>query len=443
MIEVLLSAATKLPNHLPLFIKVLTALIIIVIAAQLFGRAIRLIGQPAVVGEMIAGVVLGPTCFGYVWPEGAGWAFPDEIKPVLFIISNLGLSFYMFLVGCEIDLRLFNRTTAKDATVLSLAALIVPFAVAALTVAMFGSEINGMNIGLTELSIFLGTAFAITAFPMLARILQERKIVNTRIGVLSLMTASIQDVATWILLAIVTAMATTQNFNGLPLMVGGAIALVVFLFFVVRPLLKPFAMRVQSPEDLSMGMLAIVIILLMTCALITDALGLYSVFGGFLCGVALPREGQFIRAIISRLRDITVLLLLPVFFTFSGLNTDMTLLANLTLLVPTLVIIAFAFASKYIPCTLSMKFISGFSWRESSAIGGLINSRGLMELIVANIGLFYGLIDISLFSILVLIAITTTLGALPIYNLSMGKDQPVPERIEEPSPEEETMILDR
>jgi Kef-type K+ transport system membrane component KefB len=418
------SPPAQITNHLPLFIKVIVALIIIVAAAQLFGRAIRLIGQPAVVGEMIAGVFLGPTCFGYFLPELAAETFPSEVKPILFVISNLGLSFYMFLVGCEVDLKLFNRTTAKDASVLSLAALIVPFAFAALTVSMFGDDINAMKLDFASLSIFLGTAFAITAFPMLARILQERGIVNTRIGVLSLMTASIQDVITWILLAFVTAMASTRDYSKLPFTVGGAIVLVLILFFVMRPLLTPLARRVLHTEDLSSGTLAIVIILLLTCALVTDKLDLYSVFGGFLCGVALPREGQFIKAIIGRLRDITVLLLLPVFFTFSGLNTDMTLLGNLSLLVPTIVIVAFAFASKYIPCTLSMKFISGFSWRESSAIGGLINSRGLMELIVANIGLFYGLIDISLFSILVLIAITTTLGALPIYNMSMGKDKP-------------------
>jgi len=411
-------------NHLPVFIEVLTGLIVIVIAAQVFGRLIRLIGQPAVVGEMIAGVVLGPTCLGYFLPGFSSVVFPSDIMPFLFVISTLGLSIYMFLVGCEIDLKLFNRTTAKDASVLSLAALVVPFAVAALTAYLFNDSINVMGLDFTSLTIFLGTAYAITAFPMLARILQERGIVNTRIGVLSLMTAGIQDVITWVLLAFVTAMATTGDYSKLPITVGGGMLLVLVLFFVVRPILRPMARKVVQPELLSTAILAIVILILLSSALVTDKLDLYSVFGGFLAGLALPREGQFIKAVINRLKDITVILLLPVFFTFSGLNTNMRLLGELSLILPTITIVAFAFAAKYIPCTLSMKYISGFTWRESSAIGGLINSRGLMELIIANIGLFYGLIDVGLFSILVLIAITTTLAALPIYNLSMGKSGP-------------------
>ncbi|MFI5203166.1 MAG: cation:proton antiporter [Flavobacteriales bacterium] len=410
-------------SNLELFIKVIIAVIIIIVMAQLLGRGIKLLGQPAVVGEMISGVLLGPTLFGYLFPDASAEVFPKDIMPILFIISNLGLSIYMFLVGAELDLKLFTPKTLKDAGALSTAAVIVPFLLGALAAFMFNDQINAMHIDKFSLIIFLGTALAITAFPMLARILQEKNIVNTRIGSLSLLSASIQDLVSWILLGLVTVMSTTQEYSGIVIMVVGAAALVLVLFYVVRPLLRKVAMRVHAFEDLTSADFGIVFLLLLASALITDWLGLYSVFGGFILGLSLPRNGFYIAAITMRLKDVTVMALLPVFFAFSGLNTNIRNLGELELIVPTLVILLFAFASKYFSCMFTMRWVSKFSWREASAIGGLINARGLMELIIANIGLFYGLIDINLYSILVLVAITSTLAALPIYNLSLGKQR--------------------
>ena len=278
-----------------------------------------------------------------------------------------------------------------------------------------------MKIDTFSMVIFLGTALAITAFPMLARILQERNIVNSRIGALSLLSASIQDVISWILLGLVTVMCTTKEYSAIVIMVVGATGLILVLFYLVRPLLRKVAVRVHAFEDLSAANFGIVFLLLLISALTTDWLGLYSVFRGFILGLALPREGFYIQAITMRLKDITVMALLPVFFAFSGLNTNIRNLGQLDLIIPTLVIVFFAFASKYFSCMFTMRWVSKFSWREASAIGGLINARGLMELIIANIGLSYGLIDINLYSILVLIAVTSTLAAMPIYNLSIGK----------------------
>lgn len=406
-------------SNLETFVQVTIALLIILIGAQLFGKLIRLIGQPTVVGEMISGVILGPTVLGYFFPQSTEMFFSPVVMPHLFVLSNLGLSIYMFLVGTEIDLNLFNKKTLKDATALSLSAVIFPFVLGAIAAVIFSNEINKKNIDSVSMMVFLGAALAITAFPMLARILQENKLVNTRIGVLSLISASIQDVISWILLGLVTVMATSKNYSSILVMLLGAVVLVVIMFFVIKPLLKKVAIKVSSISDLPKPVFAAVMFLLLVCALITDKLGLYSVFGGFICGLALPREGKFIEAIESKIKDITVVVLLPVFFAFSGLNTNLLSIGELNLWYPAVVIIFFSFASKYLSCLLTMRFISGFSWRESSAIGGLINSRGLMELIIANIGLFYGLIDGSLYSILVLIAILSTLAAMPIYNLSM------------------------
>lgn len=408
-------------SNLEIFIKVTIAVLIIIAFAQLFGRLIQYIGQPSVVGEMISGVLLGPTVFGYFLPGLSAYVFEKETMPYLFVLSNLGLSIYMFLVGAEIDLLMFNKKAVKDASALSIAAISVPFLLGAIVAYLFNSEINPKQIDLITMILFLGTAFAITAFPMLARLLQERNLVNTRIGVLSLISASMQDVVSWILLALVTVMATTHNYYSIITMVIGACTLIIILFYVIKPLLRKVAIRVNSDKDLSQAAFSVVLFLLLLCALITDQLGLYSVFGGFIFGLALPREGHYIQAITSKIKDFTVVLLLPVFFAFSGLNTNLLVLKELNLWGPALIIIFFAFVSKYFSCMFTMRWIRKFSWRESSAIGGLINSRGLMELIIANIGLFYGLIDTGLYSILVLVAISTTLAAMPIYNLSMGQ----------------------
>lgn len=407
-------------SNLDVFIKVTIALLVIIVFAQVFGRLIKLIGQPAVVGEMISGVVLGPTVLGYFFPETSASVFSKDIMPYLFVLSNLGLSVYMFLVGAEIDLKLFNKRAVKDASALSIAALVFPFLLGGIAAFWFNDEINSKHIDATALILFLGTAFAITAFPMLARILQEKNIVNTRIGVLSLLSASMQDVVSWILLALVTVMASTHNYMSVATMVIGAAIYILLLFYIIKPLLSKTAKKIQTDKDLSQGAFAVVIFLLLLSALITDKLGLYSVFGGFIFGLSLPREGVYVQAISSKIKDITVVLLLPVFFAFSGLNANLLVLGELNLWGAACVIILFAFVSKYFSCMFTMRWVSKFSWGESSAIGGLINARGLMELIIANIGLFYGLIDTGLYSILVLVAITTTLAAMPIYNLSLG-----------------------
>lgn len=408
-------------GHLELFIEALIALIIIMVMAQVMGRLSRLLGQPAVVGEMISGVLLGPTLFGHFFPAASAAVFPETTMPILFFVSNLGLSVYMFLVGAEMDLGHFSPKAMREASVLSAVAIIVPFGFGALSAVLLDDAINAKGIPAVQLIIFLGTALAITAFPMLARILQEKGIVNTRIGALSLLSASMQDVVSWVLLGLVTAMSTKGSYTGLLIMVVGATVLLLVLFLVVRPILRVTALRVNAPAELSPPAFAVVMGLLLVCALITDWLGLYSVFGGFVLGLALPREGAYIQALNVRLRDLTVVFLLPVFFAFSGLNTDLFGLVSAQMVVPTVVIVTFAFLSKYLSCTFTMRWAGGFSWADASAVGGLLNARGLMELIIANIGLFYGLIDQSLYSVLVLVAVSTTLAAMPIYNASLGR----------------------
>jgi Kef-type K+ transport system membrane component KefB len=407
-------------NNLETFVSVVTAVVFILIVSHCCGRLFQYLGQPKVVGEMISGVLLGPTCFGYFFPELSASIFGKPVMPFLFVLSNLGLSFYMFLVGSEIDFKQFTKKVMKSSTLLSAVAVIFPFIFGGIAASWYFDVFSMPNISLMSFSVFIGTAFAITAFPMLARILHEKNNLNTPIGVLTLISASIQDVISWILLSFVTAAAANKGMEAGYITLFGGIAFVALVFLIVKPLLKIIGKRSQKNGILSQMDFAIIVISLLAAALITDKLGLYSVFGGFILGLAVPRDPVFSKGLEMKLKDITVAILLPLFFAFSGLNANMLVLGNLTNFIPTLVIVAFAFISKYGSATIAMK-LTGYSWRESSAIGGLTNSRGLMELIVANIGLSYAVISNDLYSILVLIAILTTLFAMPIYNLSMGK----------------------
>lgn len=401
-------------SNLALFVDVALALVAILAAAQIVGSLARLIAQPRVVGEMIAGVLLGPTLLGYVSPELSATLFPKDIMPMLFVISNIGLSMYMFLVGTEINLDLFNRKLLRDAGALSAGAILVPFGAGFLVAWIYGDLLNVKSIPYLSFAVFMGTAFAITAFPMLARILQERGIIDTKIGGLAMLSASLQDVVSWILLGLVTAMAVDGSIDGVYLMVAGAVGLVLVLFYVLRPLLARWVKGMDFEQPLNPSLFATVLFLLIGCAIFTDHIGLYSVFGGFMLGMAMPRHQAFLKQISLRMKDITIILFLPIFFAFSGLNTNLGSLTSASLLLPTVVIIGLAFASKLLPLFTTMR-LSGYSSTDSASIAALMNSRGLMELIIANIGMFYGLIDTSLYAILVLIAVTTTLSAMPFY----------------------------
>lgn len=406
-------------GYLHIFIKVAIAITVILAFARLVGSSMRYIAQPRVVGEMIAGVLLGPTLFGSLFPELSGQLFDKEVMPYLFVICNIGLSFYMFLVGTEINLDLFNKKMMKDSSWLSAGAILVPFICGFFVAWLYNDVFNSKNINYISFSVFMGTAFAITAFPMLARILQEKNIIGTKLGGIAMISASIQDVISWILLGFVTAIAAGNSFDSVYIMAGGAILLVLFLFYVIKPLLSRILNR-QKSDELNLNLFAFILFMLLASAIITDQIGLYSVFGGFMMGLAIPRHKDFVKQIGIRLKDITIILLLPVFFAFSGLNTDLRQLAEVQYLLPSLVIVLIAFASKYIPLYSIMK-LNGYDNKDSFSIAALMNSRGLMELIIANIGLFYGLIDSTLYSVLVLIAVTTTLGAMPVYEYFQRK----------------------
>ncbi len=407
-------------DNLHLFLEIVPALLIVLIASRCVGRLVTYVGQPRVVGEMIAGVLLGPTLLGQISPAFMNNIFTDDVKGVLFILCNIGLSFYMFLIGAELDLNHFNKSSLKKAGLVATSGIIPPFLFGIGIAYLLYESMSLSHVSQVNFAIYMGVALSITAFPMLARILQDENLIRTNLGSMSLIAASIDDAAAWCFLAVVTAMAQAESMmSGLFTALWGALFAIVVIK-VVKPMMKKWGDNIQERGSLSQGEFGVIVILLLAAAWFTDFIGIYSVFGGFILGLAVPRTPVFQRELHGKLTDIVVVFLLPIFFTYSGLNADLSGIFQMHLLWPSLIILVGAIAGKYFGCAFAMRRM-GFSWGESSAIGGLMNARGLMELIVVNIGLTYGIISQDLYSALILMAVITTALSMPIYNLSMGK----------------------
>jgi len=392
---------------------------VILVTCRLVGTAAqRWFGQPRVVGEMIAGVLLGPSLLGALAPEVQAFLFPKESKPILFVIAQFGVGLYMFLVGLGFDRGEFRRG-ARGAAAVSLAGMAAPFAVA-VAIAPWLLNHGGLftpDVTQFEATLFMGAAIAITAFPMLARIIHERGLSGTRLGTLSLSAGAIDDAGAWVLIALVLA-----SFGDGPqvavLAIGGGIAFALFMILLAPRLLTVLDRRVTL-HGLDETALAIVLILYLLCAWAMDIAGIHAVFGGFLLGTAMPR-GKLTEAIREKLEPVTVVLLLPFFFTYSGLHTELTLLADPALLAVAVLILVLSIAAKGGACYLAAR-LSGQDHATASGIGALMNARGLMELIVINIGLQRGIITPALFSMLVVMAIVTTLMAAPLFEVMYGR----------------------
>ena len=375
-------------------------------------------GQPQVVGEMIAGVILGPSLFGLLAPEIQGFLFPKETKSILFVGAQLGVGLYMFLVGLGFQREHF-KTNAKSAAAVSLAGMAAPFALAALigpwlvSQGMFGEGINNIQAWL-----FMGAAISITAFPMLARIIHERGLSGTRLGSLSLSAGAIDDAGAWCVLAVVLA----SFGDGAPVAIkaiAGGVLFVIFMLTVGPRILKPLADIAEREGKVSQGVLALVLIAFMLCAFAMDYIGIHAVFGGFILGAVMPR-GVLSTQIKKQLEPFAVVVLLPMFFTFSGLNTQLTMVNSLPLVLTALAILAVSIAAKGGACWAAAR-LTGQDNATAMGIGALMNARGLMELIIINIGLQRGIIGPALFSMLVLMAIVTTLMASPLFEFVYGR----------------------
>ena len=389
-------------------------LAVVLVVCRLVGALARKLGQPPVVGEMIAGVVLGPSLFGLLAPAAQAWVFPAESKPVLFAVAQVGLVLYMFCVGLEFRLDLL-RARWKSAAVISASGIVAPF-VLGCGLAWWLVERGGFfapGITMSLAMPYMGAALAITAFPMLARIISERKLTGTTEGTLALAAGAIDDAAAWCVLALVLAALAGHPAQAVWAVAGGAGFVV--LLRLSRPVLARIGAQWQRSEDDRRAALSTVLVLLMLAAWFTDVIGLYAVFGAFFLGAALPRS-EFTDYVRATIEPLASRLFLPLFFIYSGLNTRFDLLADLTLWLVALVALAAAVAGKAGACYLAAR-ACGETPRTAWGIGMLMNARGLMELIILNIGLERGLITPTLFSILVFMAIVTTLMATPLFNL--------------------------
>jgi Kef-type K+ transport system membrane component KefB len=393
---------------------------IILIVCRIVGTlAQRWFAQPRVVGEMIAGVILGPSLLGALVPEVQAFLFPAESKPILFVIAQMGVGLYMFLVGLGFDRDEF-RSSAKGAASVSIAGMVAPGLVAVL-MAPWLLGIEGLftpKVTQFEATLFMGAAIAITAFPMLARIIHERGLSGTSMGTLSLSAGAIDDACAWILIAIVLA-----SFGDGPMVavkaIGGGLGFALFMVFLAPYLFKHLGEKAEALKGVDHHLLAIALILYMLSAWAMDAIGIHAVFGGFLLGTAMPR-GCLTKGLVEKLEPVTVVLLLPFFFTYSGLHTELSLLSDPRLLLVAIIILVASILAKGGACYLAAR-ISGQDHASAMGVGALMNARGLMELIVINIGLQRGIIGPALFSMMVLMAIVTTLMASPLFEAVYGR----------------------
>jgi Kef-type K+ transport system membrane component KefB len=395
-------------------------LAVILLACRVVGwLGQKLLGQPQVVGEMIAGVILGPSLLGLLFPHLQGMIFPKETKNVLYAGSQLGVGLYMFMVGTTFRADHF-KAKAKSAASVSAAGIIAPFLIA-VAITPFLLKVPGLfaaGISQANATLFMGACIALTAFPMLARIINERGLAKTSLGTLSLTAGAFDDAVSWCVLAVVLA-----TFGGGPgvaiLAIGGGVTYALFLAFFGSRLLAPLGRIVEREGEMSLPILAITMMLFCLSAFLMDAVGIHAIFGGFMLGAVMPR-GKFAEELKKKVEPLAVVLLLPMFFTYSGLNTRMDMVNSPQLLLIALGILVASIAAKGVACYAAAR-LAGEDNRTALGIGALMNSRGLMELIIINIGLQKGIIGPTLFAMLVLMAIVTTVMATPLFELVYGK----------------------
>jgi Kef-type K+ transport system membrane component KefB len=398
-----------------ILLHLLLALFVVLVAARLVGLAFRRLGQPPVIGEVVAGILLGPSLLGRAWPEASSFLLPPEVAPYLQAIAQIGVILYMFVIGLELDPTLLRRRPQVTFAV-SITGMVVPFLLGLALAGVLYPTLSGETVQFVPFAVFIGVALSITAFPVLARILSDRGIQHTRLGTVALACAAIGDVIAWCLLALATAIATSRGNQAVRtlLLTGAFLALVLF---VVRPLLARLARRAERQGDEpSLESQSVVFATLLLAALATEWIGIHALFGAFLVGVATPHDSSLARALRVRLHDTVAVLLLPAFFAFSGLRTQLGLLTGAGPWSVFFLILVVACVGKFGGTTLAARAV-GLPWRSATSLGVLMNTRGLVELIVLNVGLDLGVIGAPLFTMLVLMALVTTFATSPLLSL--------------------------
>ncbi|SCY29333.1 cation:proton antiporter domain-containing protein [Flavobacterium caeni] len=393
----------------------LAQIITIIIVARFFGWLFRKIGQPTVMGEIVAGIVLGPSLVGMVFPEYSALLFPAASLGNLQFLSQIGLILFMFVIGMELDLKAL-KNKANDAVVISHASIIFPFALGIMLAYFTYHKFAPDGVEFASFSLFMGIAMSITAFPVLARIVQERGIHKTKLGTIVITCAAADDITAWCILAAVIAIVKAGSFVSSLYIIALAVAYVVVMLKVVKPFLERVAALKNSRASLSKPVVAIFLLTLIISAYATEVIGIHALFGAFMAGAIMPDHTKFRNIFIEKVEDVSVILLLPLFFVFTGLRTQIGLISDPYLLKVTLAIILVAVVGKFVGSALAARFV-GQNWRDSLTIGALMNTRGLMELVVLNIGYDLGVLTTEVFTMMVIMALVTTAMTGPAIDL--------------------------
>jgi len=393
----------------------LLQIITIIFFARTFGFIFNKLGQPSVIGEIIAGVFLGPSFIGLWFPEFSAFLFPKESLGNLQFLSQVGLVLFMFVIGMELDLKVL-KTKANDAIIISHASIIVPFGLGMLLAYYLYEQFAPAGINFISFSLFMGIAMSITAFPVLARIIHERNLTKTKLGALAITCAAIDDITAWCILATVIAIVKAGSVAASFFTIFLAVVFVLVMLKVVQPFLKKMGEIYSNKEVLSLNIIAAIFGILLISSFIAEIIGIHALFGAFLAGVIMPPAVSFRRIIIEKTESVSLGMLLPLFFVFTGLRTQITLLNEGHLWQVFALIIGVAVAGKFLGSTFAAKII-GQSWRDSLAIGALMNTRGLMELIVLNIGYDLGILTPEIFAMMVLMALFTTFMTGPSLDI--------------------------
>jgi len=398
----------------PLAILLLQILTIIV-TAKIFGFLCKKIGQPSVIGEIIAGIVLGPSFIGMYFPEFSGFLFPKQSLGNLQFLSQIGLILFMFIVGMELDLNILKKK-AHEAVVISHASIIFPFALGIGLAYFIYQGFAPAEIKFLPFALFIGISMSITAFPVLARIVQERNLTKTKLGALAITCAAADDITAWCILAAVIAIVKAGSVVSAIYTILMALAYVFLMLKLVQPFLKRMGDIYSNKEGLSKPVVGVFFIILVASAYTTEVIGIHALFGAFMAGVIMPANTNFRNIFIEKIEDVSTLLLLPLFFVFTGLRTQIGLLNEPHLWQLCGVIILLAVTGKFVGSALAAKFV-GQSWRESLIVGALMNTRGLMELVVLNIGYDLGVLTPEVFAMMVIMALVTTFMTGPALDL--------------------------
>ena len=401
-----------LSHPLPIFI---LQLVVIIIVSQVFAAAARKIGQPGVVGEIIAGIVLGPSLMGTMLPAFSKFIFPAASMGNLQMLSQVGLILFMFVIGMELNLETLKKK-AGAAVIISHASIVIPYALGVGLSYFMYKTYAPAGIPFYAFALFMGIAMSITAFPVLARIIKERNITHTRLGTIAITCAAADDITAWCILAFVIAIVKAGSIGASAYTIILAIAYVGIMLYIVKPLLKKVVQQKNPDNSIKRSSIALMFTILLLSAFGSEMIGIHALFGAFMAGIVMPQKFDFRKQIIGKIEDVAVVLLLPLFFVFTGLRTQVGLLNDSSLWLMCLVIIMIAIAGKFGGSALAAR-ITGESTYSSLAIGALMNTRGLVELVVLNIGYDLGILTPQVFTMMVLMALVTTFMTNPALNI--------------------------